>query len=176
MTAELSVLIPVPEVATDAPLAAAEYNRLISHDARLSFGTRIETERSLLDIERATVQQENSSLDAQRNELLSGRIPDYEIDMFQDKLRNEYTELLEQEDQLRMHGAFTNERENRWNYGGNMLYDRQDPAVAELIGGLLEGAETSEQPFYKIRILCGWRIRLNQRLLLKRAMNHLNSL
>jgi hypothetical protein len=146
MTAELLAPIVTPEVVTETPAVLIAYDQLVSSEACNAFSARIDEGRPLLDIERAAVVEEERDLDNRREALRSGMMADDEVATLQDALSLGYGALTTHEDQLRRHGAFAEERENRWRYG-SMLFDRRDPAVAELLEGLSKGAETEEQPF-----------------------------
>lgn len=68
------------------------------------------------------------------------------MDAFHDTLRSGYGELGKLENQFHKREAFVAERDSRWRHG-DMLFNRYDATVTSLLKGIVEGAETKEQPF-----------------------------
>jgi len=131
------------------PPVLSAYDRLVSEDARNTFGARIEEEKELLSIERATLSSERHDLDSRRDKLSAGEIPDSEYDTTHDSILIDRVRLQAQEDGLRRREIFATSRENWWRHGF-MTYDRHDPQVASLVEGLTANAETEEQPFIRV--------------------------
>lgn len=140
----------MPET-TEVAAVLSEYEHLVSPEGRSAFASRVEQERSLLGIERATLDEEQRSLDRHREVLLSGKVADSESDAAWNALSTGYGELIKHEAAFRNHQVFSEERDIRWNNGSGMLFSRYDPAVSELLAGLSQGAETEEQPFMRDR-------------------------
>ena len=155
MTTELLTPVTTPETAQMPPVLSV-YDQLTTPEAQSAFGERVTEGRQLFDIVRAT-------FDAEKEKSGIGILS-----------------LLRQEDELRKHWAFTDERETLWRNGGqgsSMLFDREDPAVTGLLEGLSGGGlRPPNSRLCKMAILCVWLTRVSQALLSRQEINHLSSL